>query len=419
MGNPPGFGPPEDAPSGFGPPEADSPPPPDNSIIGGAAQRIEDLGRGLAHQFRPPETTGEKVAEYAFPGGAPALRMAKGYVQGAGQGLQQAAQYAQQPGLPNKLRAGVTALGAINPLTTGSTTNINTLEDQGRNREAIGQAAVDLVPLAAGALRGPVRALASDPEGSMLRGVAPPAAKGIRTLKSYEAVKPLLKGAQNLEDLQRRTVEAQARAWKPYSDALSRIGVKQVLLPTKGTTQGGVLTTVSELEKMRREVSAQLDTVRSANPIKQQLAIQQGLNAADLTEKYNRILSVLDPELRKAGIDPVGIRKLHGQINDIRRPIEGKTTVGQPNKPYGIGKIAEHPFRPSSYPKALEDLGAGRPTFYGKPTDVDIQEAFRTAKIPKRVRPKLAPPAIPANTLPPIAPLPVQRPTFFGTDDWE
>jgi hypothetical protein len=114
-----------------------------SGIISGAGNELANMAKGVAGMFAAPENVGQAALGPALP----AYRMAKGYVQSAGQGLHQAAQYAQN-GQP--LRAAATAVGALNPLSAGPTASINSAVDQGKPiGEVIGQGLADAGTLAA------------------------------------------------------------------------------------------------------------------------------------------------------------------------------------------------------------------------------------------------------------------------------
>jgi hypothetical protein len=63
--------------------------------------------------------------------------------------------------------------------------------------------------------------------------------------------------------------------------------------------------------------------------------------------------------------------------------LSGKSTLAEADQPYGFGKIAKidftHPLQaPANIASGVRDLAAGRPWWSGKPTDVNLREAFRT-----------------------------------------
>lgn len=148
------------------PPKADAQP---NSVTGGIGRRVMDTLKGLGSTFAPPRTPAEFLAGPAVP----LLRMGEGAIQSGkqagGQAIQEAKEaHALPPG--NKilkalsyLRAANTGLSALDPLASGTVANVNELQDQGRTREAVGQAIPDVAMLAAGTRVG--KALTPDVPG--------------------------------------------------------------------------------------------------------------------------------------------------------------------------------------------------------------------------------------------------------------
>jgi hypothetical protein len=212
-----------------------------------------------------------------------------------------------------------------------------------------------------------------DPQAAALRGlrVGPASNKALSTLSAVEGSRPFLQGARSLEDLQSRIPVAKDQIWSPYNDALSRVGNKQTPLGT-----------LNELEARRMEVSAQLRALKSGDPQAVALAQQKGLTQADLLDEERNIKATLDPELRKAGVDPLAIRKAFAQVGTVERRVAGKSTVAEKPQPYGLGKLTgfdlAKPLKSIPIVKdAVTDIAAGRPLFSGKPTDISIREAFR------------------------------------------
>ena len=126
-----------------------------------AGQRAIDTGKGIASMFAPPSTPTEKAVSIAFPPTLPVMRMGEGLAGAeatAGKQVGQQAKRAYQDfkggdimgGMGQAARAGVTAASMIDPFATGTVTDVNRLEDQGRNREAIGDAAFDTLTLLIG-----------------------------------------------------------------------------------------------------------------------------------------------------------------------------------------------------------------------------------------------------------------------------
>lgn len=131
------------------------PPSPPNSVTGGVGRRAVDILKGLKQTFSPPKSTLDYFAGPALP----LLRMGEGAVQSGIAAGKQAVQQAKEahsiaPG--NKAlktlgyaHAFTTGLAALDPFASGTVTNVNDLEAQGRSREAAGQALPDLALLLA------------------------------------------------------------------------------------------------------------------------------------------------------------------------------------------------------------------------------------------------------------------------------
>jgi len=214
-----------------------------------------------------------------------------------------------------------------------------------------------------------------DPNAAALRGlrIGPRSPKAISTLSAIEGARPFLKGATSLEDLQGRIPAAKNEIWSPYKQAIDTVG-------DKSTGFG----TVADLENERLQNSALLRGLKSKNPEAIQLAMQKGLNEADLLAQEKQLKSILDPELRATGIDPTAIRKSFGEVSRIGKQVSGRSTLIEAEKPYGIGKMLDldlhKPLQaPGKIMEGLRDVIAGRPLLRGKPTDVSILEGFRDA----------------------------------------
>jgi hypothetical protein len=111
-------------------------------IAQGALDEAGNMVKGAASVFKAPQNVGEAALGPVLP----AYRMAKGYVQSAGQGIGQAVDYARN-GQP--LRSAATALGAVNPLSSATTASINGAVDHGDNiGSVIGHGALDAGMLA-------------------------------------------------------------------------------------------------------------------------------------------------------------------------------------------------------------------------------------------------------------------------------
>lgn len=136
------------------------PPPQSNEFFGGFGRRAKQAWEGVKSLGAPA-----KGAENLLPPGVlQGERMARGAVgsevtagkQVAGQA--EAGVKAAKVGDPlgamgNFSRAAVTGASMLDPFATGSVTDINTMEDQGRNREALGTGAFDALTLLIGGLK--------------------------------------------------------------------------------------------------------------------------------------------------------------------------------------------------------------------------------------------------------------------------
>lgn len=148
-------GPPKTLPSdfsGWDAAPASSSPPDSGSFFGGVGNRLKGLAEGLYDLAKPPSTGTEKALSLiSGPVGPAFLRAARGMGSNIAEAGSQAgkqlseAQATKDP--INKplayARAGTTFLSAFNPLATGSVTDINKLENEGRSREAAGAGLTD------------------------------------------------------------------------------------------------------------------------------------------------------------------------------------------------------------------------------------------------------------------------------------
>jgi hypothetical protein len=231
------------------------------------------------------------------------------------------------------------------------------------------------LPIAAGDLR---EAALGDPNVAALKGlrVGRGSAKALPMIRDVEAARPFLKGAQSLEDLQSKIPAAKEEIWGPYQETVDSIGGKRVEGPDGPTT-------VRDLENERLQISANLRTLKQGGPEAIQLAAQKGMNQADLLAREKAVQSALDPHLEAAGIDPRLIRQNFGSVARVGSRVAGKSTLAEPNAPYGFGRMLnmriDNPRSWFGEPAAgLRDLVAGRPWWSGKPTDINLREAFRT-----------------------------------------
>ena len=125
-----------------------------------------------------------------------------------------------------------------------------------------------------------------------------------------------------------------------------------------------------------------LRTPKAGGPEAVALAQQKGLTQANLLREQSQVQFALDPQLQQAGIDPVGIRKAFAQVSQVGAKVAGKTTTGEANQPYGIGRLQGiNLTKPVENIPALanagRDIAAGR-YLNANPTDLNIREAFRS-----------------------------------------
>jgi len=241
-----------------------------------------------------------------------------------------------------------------------------------------GAASSAVLPKVAQAGRAIRDAAIGDPNVAALKGlrVGPASAKALPMVRSVEGARPYLQGVNSLEDAQARVPLAKAEIWNPYQQTIDSIGDKSVQGPDGPTT-------VRDLENERLQISANLRTLKSGTPEGIQLAAQKGMNQADLLAREKAVQAALDPHLEQAGIDPKAIRGTFGNVAQVGGRLSGKSTLAEPSQPYGFGKIAKidlaHPLQtPANVLSGVRDLAAGRPWWSGKPTDINLREAFRT-----------------------------------------
>lgn len=234
------------------------------------------------------------------------------------------------------------------------------------------------IPKAASGIR---TAAIGDPDVAALKGlrVGATSKKGISTINSVEGARPFLKGVTSQEDLQNRIPVAKNEIWGPYKKTIDAISDRRINGPDGPTTIG-------DLEAERLKTSANLRTLKSNTPEAIQLAQQKGMSQAELLQRESAIKAAMDPHLQQAGIDPTAIRKAFGQVASVGEKVSGRTTLAEPSKPYGVGKmLSSNPFTspPSetlgNLGTGFRDIAAGRPLWSGKPTDVAIKDAFRSA----------------------------------------
>ena len=233
----------------------------------------------------------------------------------------------------------------------------------------------------AGKIAGKIRNIAiGDPNVPALRGLGVSAGskQSLRTLSNVETARPYLQGVKSEAELQGRIPQAKAEIWEPYKKVIdSPVGDKIVQGP-----DGAV--TIRDLEAARLKSAADLRATRQMQPADQAALERKQGTIAELMERDRAIKAVLDPELEKAGLNPQTIRKVHGSVQGIEKLVSGKSTLAEPEHTYGLGHVKDVSLtKPatwfSPFGNAARDVAAGRPWWSGRPTDVNISEAFRNA----------------------------------------
>lgn len=152
---------------------------PDSSTASSAGGRAVDLAKGLGGLVNPvpdadmrqrimanaqgkPQSLGDAVqgAVESVPMAGPLTsRLVSGITNSTDQAVRQSAGQFREAGKVKDdplgkilalSRAGVTGASALNPLASGSVTNINRLEDEGKPKEALGAGATDIAAILAG-----------------------------------------------------------------------------------------------------------------------------------------------------------------------------------------------------------------------------------------------------------------------------
>jgi hypothetical protein len=261
---------------------------------------------------------------------------------------------------------------------------------QGHTGEVVGHAIPPVVaavaPLAVEGVVGAGRAVrnAAMEEPVVARqkamNVTPKSKQAIRAQKEGTTAAPYLKGAKNLADVQARIPVAKQEIFQPYMDAVAKHDATGQML----TAPDGTPVTAGQLEQLRKETSAQLQSTRKMQPTEQWTAVQKGQQIADLTKKYGQITSELDPAIKNQGIDPKRTRATFGAIKGVEKRFEGRSTLLE-NKPSGLQKMGNVDLtKPETYVGApasgARDIAAGRGWWSQKPTDVQVREGFRTAE---------------------------------------
>lgn len=246
---------------------------------------------------------------------------------------------------------------------------------------AAGQAAPAL--LAGGALhevpavgRAIKSAAVGDTDAAALRGLRMPsnAPNMLSMKKAVQTSRPWLSGAQSLEDLQQRIPAAKDEIWNPYQAVIDTAGHTPVNGPDGMTTLG-------ELEQERLQLSALNRGLKSGSPEALQLAQQKGMTQAQLLAREQAVNAAIDPAMNRLGVDSQTVRQNFGAVSKIGKQVNGKSTLLEKPKPFGISKMAQADWsKPLSLPgtawQGVKDIAAGRPWFGGSATDVGIREGF-------------------------------------------
>jgi hypothetical protein len=391
--------------------QAQKPAPPPNSVIGGAARRVGDIVSGTASTFgSPAQTPGEQVAEdIPVPGALPIYRMGKGAVDAARQGFQQAGEQWRGANAVTsdpmtrhlmQARAITTGMGAANPLTAGTVTNLNRLEDQGRGREASGQAIPDIIALLAGRKApeaaervtrpnvpptpyetaknlavdiGPRTAAASAKEAPGLTEALQNQRQALADA-ALQARTPI-RGYQDLANLA-ESVRNSAR-FKLYDEGLAKAaGVKvniggpaaEFKLPSTGRPLGAN-PTVAQVDEALNAANAQANAAYESSPT-------ASANAAHAKAVADYLRPVANREIaRVAGSTPEAIGALREQVGQLRTITEaargnefhyraGERGIKDPTVPTTMGSIAHdiasrsvQAFRGSPEVRANRQLG--------------------------------------------------------------
>ena len=241
---------------------------------------------------------------------------------------------------------------------------------------AVGGALGEAAGSVGGALR---KAAIGDPDSAALKALnVPPKSNRVQsTLDAVSRTRPYVAGARNLEDLQSRIGPAKSEIWDPYQQAVGVIGKRQVQGPSGTTDVAGLEGERLQTSALNRELKS-----RMPNPEAVKLAEQKGMGQAQLLQHERDIKSALDPELSSTGIKPGATRATYGGVAKVGERVSGRSTVGEPDQPYGFGKLRNlditKPLQaiPTVF-DAGRDIVAGRPLFSGKPTDVAVRDAFR------------------------------------------
>ena len=216
-----------------------------------------------------------------------------------------------------------------------------------------------------------------DPNVAAQKAAAPMKKFAQRFQDNLAGARPYLEGAKTLEELQTKVAAGLKEVWKPYSDALAKIGNREVQGPDG-------LTTLNNLEDKRLELSAERQKLQKLVATDRATALQKDADLRANEQRYKAYQNAIDNELNSAGVDGNQIRKTFGQLKGVQKLIEGRNTLSEADRAYGLGRLMEdfHITKPlrSLTKGAIAGAGdflAGRPLFGGKPTDVNVAEGFR------------------------------------------
>lgn len=269
-------------------------------------------------------------------------------------------------------------LPLIGPWAAGLSERAGTGDVGGAGAEALGQIglgmAAEKLPEIKDSLRG--KAL-EHPDVAAQKALRPPQKKAIRAQDALEGARPYLEGATSLEELQAKTKAGQKEVWKPITDALAKIGEREVEGPDGRTTLNNMEDKRLELSAERRKLNKMVATDRAT-------ALQKDADLRANEVRYKAYENAIDKELATQGIDGAKIRKTFAQLKGIETLIEGRNTLSEADRAYGLGRIMEdfHITKPlrslwKGVIPGVQDIAAGRPWFKGKPTDVAVAEGFR------------------------------------------
>jgi hypothetical protein len=222
-------------------------------------------------------------------------------------------------------------------------------------------------------------------DASALRGFqeGPKSRDALSTIKDVQQARPYFQGVDNLADFQNKVPAVRQEIIQPYGQAINALGDNIVPGPDGPTT-------IRALEDERQQLSAQTRAIQEGGPEGIALAQQKGLTEAKLLARKQAVENSLYPPLKDAGIDPREIMSRFGAVSRLGEDVSGRSTLIQPDKPYGLSKLIPSPLEAGvgmlthgysllgkigEVPGALRDIAAGRFTS-GNPTDVGMREAF-------------------------------------------